>query len=104
MSTSTGQGATVVQAPHLFTDTTSEPSNLLHHDTMSGYGFTTSSTTMTCRTAMMIVLTHEQRGKLAIGSTLGPFLSIFVHLDTITRHLPLHTIKGEGGTLNGEER
>jgi hypothetical protein len=52
----------------------------------------------------MTVLTHEQRGKLAIGSTLGPFLSIFVHLDTITRHLPLHTIKGEGGTLNGEER
>jgi hypothetical protein len=44
MSASTGQGATAVQAPHLFAGTTSGPRNLLHHDTMSEYGFTASST------------------------------------------------------------
>jgi hypothetical protein len=43
---------------------------------------------------------HELRGKLGIGSTLEPFLSIFIHQDTVTRPLPLHTIKGEGGTIN----
>jgi hypothetical protein len=48
------------------------------------------------------VRTHELRGKLAIGSTLGPFLSIFVHPNTVTRPLPLHTINGEGGTLDRE--
>jgi hypothetical protein len=55
-------------------------------------------------TTTTTVRMHEQRGKLAIGSTLGPFLSIFVLPDTVTRPLPLHTIKGQGGTLNGGER
>jgi hypothetical protein len=36
----------------------------------------TDTTTTTMRA-------HEQRGKLAIGSTLGPFLSIFIHPDTV---------------------
>jgi hypothetical protein len=49
---------------------------------------------------MMTVRMHELRGKLGIGSNLGHFLSIFVHPDTITRPLPLHTIQGEGGTLD----
>jgi hypothetical protein len=48
----------------------------------------------------MTVRMHKLRGKLGIGSTLGPSLSIFVHLDTVTRPLPLHTIKGEGETLD----
>jgi hypothetical protein len=55
-----------------------------------------TSTTVTVRM-------HEQRGKLAIGSTLGPFLSIFVYPDTVTRSLPWHTIKGEGGTFDREK-
>jgi hypothetical protein len=71
---------------------------------MSGYGLAASTmihlqprrATTTTTTMRM----HELRGKLGIGSTLGPFLSIFVHPDTATRPLPLHTIKGEGGTLN----
>jgi hypothetical protein len=49
---------------------------------------------------MMTVRMHELRGKLGIESTLGPFLSIFVHLDTVTRPLPLHTIKGEREILD----
>jgi hypothetical protein len=32
--------------PHLFTDAASGPRNPLHHDTMSGYGLTASSTAM----------------------------------------------------------
>jgi hypothetical protein len=104
MSTSTGQGATAVQAPHLFTDAASRPQNLLHYDNVSGYSLAASTVihlwprhaTTTTTTVRM----HVLRGKLAIGGTLGPFLSIFVHPDTVTRPLPLHTIKGEGGTLN----
>jgi hypothetical protein len=45
---------------------------------------------------------HELRGKLVIGSTLGPFLSIFIHPNAVTQPLSLHTIKGEGGTLDRE--
>jgi hypothetical protein len=48
MSTSTERGAKVVQAPHLFAGTVSGPRNLLHRDTVSGYGFTASSTVMAC--------------------------------------------------------
>jgi hypothetical protein len=44
MSTSTGRGATVAQAPHLFVSIDSGPQNLLHHDIVSGYGFAASST------------------------------------------------------------
>jgi hypothetical protein len=54
-------------------------------------------------TTTTTVQIHELRGKLAIGSTLGPFISIFVHPDTVTRPLPLHTIKGEGGILDKKE-
>jgi hypothetical protein len=43
---------------------------------------------------------HELREKLGIGSTLGPFLSIFVHPNIVTQPLPLYTIKEEGGTLD----
>jgi hypothetical protein len=57
-------------------------------------------------TTTTTVRMHELRGKLEIRSTLGPFLSTFVYSDTVTRPLSLHTIKGEGGTLdrktNGE--
>jgi hypothetical protein len=51
-------------------------------------------------TVMMTVRTHELRGKLGIESTLGHSLSIFVHQNVVTRPLPLHTIKGEEGTLD----
>jgi hypothetical protein len=47
MSTSTGRGAMAVQAPHLFADATSGPRNLLHHDTVLGYGLAASTAT-TC--------------------------------------------------------
>jgi hypothetical protein len=105
MSTSTGQGATAVQALHLFAGATSGPRNLVHHDTMSGYGLAVSTVIHlqprhTTTTTMTTVRTHEPRGRVGIGSTLRPFLSIFVHPDTVTRLLPLHTIKGEGGTLD----
>jgi hypothetical protein len=47
---------------------------------------------------------HKHKGKLAIGSTLGPFLSIFIDPDTVTRSLPLHTIKGrEGPSTEGRD-
>jgi hypothetical protein len=104
MFTSTGWGATAVQAPHLFTGAALGPWNLLHHDSMSGYGLVTSTVIhLQPRHAITTTTTvrmHELRGKLGIGSILGPFLSIFVHPDTITWPLPLHTIKGEGGNLN----
>jgi hypothetical protein len=51
-------------------------------------------------TTMTTVRMHELKGKLGIGSTLGHFLSIFVHPNKVTRPLPLHTIKGERGTLD----
>jgi hypothetical protein len=51
-------------------------------------------------TTTMTVRTHELRGKLGIGSTLWHSLFIFVHPNAVTRPLPLHTIKGEGGTLD----
>jgi hypothetical protein len=51
-------------------------------------------------TTTMTVRMHELRGKLAIGSNLGPFLSIFIYPDIVTQPLPLHTIKWEGGTLD----
>jgi hypothetical protein len=47
MSASIGRGATAIQAPHLFVDTVSWLRNLLRHDNVSGYGFTTSSTATT---------------------------------------------------------
>jgi hypothetical protein len=71
---------------------------------MSGYGLAASTVIhLQPRHATItttIVRMHELRGKVGIGSTLGLFLSIFVHPDTVTRPLPLHTIKGEGGTLD----
>jgi hypothetical protein len=81
MSTSMGWGATAIHAPHLFVGAASGPRNLLHHDTMLGYGLTASTvihlqpqqTTTTTTTVRM----NELRGKLAIESTLGSFLSIF---------------------------
>jgi hypothetical protein len=104
MSTSTGRGATAVQAPHLFAGAASGPRNLLHHDTVSGYGLAASTMIhlqpQHATAATTTVRMHKLREKLIIGSTLGPFLSIFVHLDTVTRPLLLHTIKGEGGTLD----
>jgi hypothetical protein len=48
MSISTGQGATDIQAPYLFTGAASGPQNLLHHDTVSGYGLAMSFTATTC--------------------------------------------------------
>jgi hypothetical protein len=104
MSTSTGRGATAVQAPQLFADAASGPRNLLHHDTVLGYGLA-ASTVIHLQprhvvTTTTIVRLHELIGKLAIGSTLGHFLSIFIHPYIVTRPLPLHTIKGEGGTLD----
>jgi hypothetical protein len=101
-----GRGATAVQAPHLFIDVASGPRKLLHHDTASRYGLAASivihlqpwHATTTTTTVRM----HELRGKLGLGSTLGPFLSIFLHPDTVTRPLPLHTIKGEGETHDRE--
>jgi hypothetical protein len=99
-----GRGATVVQALHLFAGAASGPRNLLHHDTVSGYGLAASSVIHLqprhATTTTMTLRMHEPRGKLSIGSTLGPFLSIFVHPDIVTRPLPLHTIKGEGGILD----
>jgi hypothetical protein len=49
---------------------------------------------------MTTVRMHKLRGKLGIGSTLGHSLSIFVHPNVVTRPLPLHIIKGKGGTLD----
>jgi hypothetical protein len=43
-TTSTGRGATAVQPPYLFVDAVLGPQNLLHHDTVSGYGLAASST------------------------------------------------------------
>jgi hypothetical protein len=92
--------------PHLFVGAASGPRNLLHHDTASGYGLAASTVIHLqprhATTTTMTVRMHELRGKLGLGSTLGSFLSIFVHPDTVTRPLPLHTIKGEGGTLDRE--
>jgi hypothetical protein len=51
-------------------------------------------------TAMMTMRMQKLRGKLGIGSTLGHSLSIFVHPNAVTWPLPLHTLKGEGGTLD----
>jgi hypothetical protein len=99
-----GRGATAVQAPYLFAGAASGPRNLLHHDTMSRYGLAASTVINLqpwhATTTMMTVRMHELRGNLGIGSTLGPFLSIFVHPDIVTRPLPLHTIKREGRTLD----
>jgi hypothetical protein len=99
-----GTGSNSHPDPHLFIGAASGPHNLLHHDTVSGYGLAASTVihlqpqhgTTTTTTVRM----HRLRGKLGIGSTLGPFLSIFVHPNIVTRPLPLHTIKGEGGTLD----
>jgi hypothetical protein len=44
MSASIGRRATADQAHHLFVGVALGPQNLLHHDTVLGYGFTTSST------------------------------------------------------------
>jgi hypothetical protein len=99
-----GTGSNGRPGPHLFTGAALGLRNPLHHDTMSGYGLVTSTvihlqprhaTTMTTTVRM-----HELRGKLGIGSTLRPFISIFIHPDTVTRPLPLYTIKGEGRTLD----
>jgi hypothetical protein len=52
MSTSTGRGATVVQAFYLFAGAALGPQNFLHHDTVSRYGIAASnydiSTATTC--------------------------------------------------------
>jgi hypothetical protein len=106
MSSSMGRGATAVQAPHLFAGVASGPRNLLHHDIASGYGLAASTVIhlqprhATTTTTTTTVRMYELRRKLGIGSTLGSFLFIFVHPNTVTRPLPLHTIKGEGGTLD----
>jgi hypothetical protein len=71
---------------------------------VSGYGLAVSTVIHLqprhATTTTTTLRTHEPRGRLGIGSTLGHFLSIFIHLDTVTRSLSLHTIKGEGGTLD----
>jgi hypothetical protein len=100
-----GTGSNGRPGPHLFTGAASGPRNLLHRDTMSGYGLVASTVihlqprhaTTTTTTVQM----HELGGKLAIGRS---FLSIFVHPDTVTRPLPLYAIKGEGGTLDKKRR
>jgi hypothetical protein len=77
--------------PYLFADAVSGPRNLLHHDTVSSTATPCHHRDDDC--ALLI-------GKLRIGSTLGHSLSIFVHPNVVTRPLPLHTIKGERGTLD----
>jgi hypothetical protein len=68
---------------------------------MSGYGIATSSTATACHHHNDDCANAQ---KLGIGSTLGHLLSIFVHPNAVTRPLPLHTIKGEEGTLDQGER
>jgi hypothetical protein len=104
MPTSTRRGAMAVQAPHLFASANSGPRNLLHNDTVSRYALAASTVIHLqlrhATTTMTTVRMHELRGKLGIKSILGSFLSIFIYPDTVTRPLPLHTIKREGGTLD----
>jgi hypothetical protein len=57
---------------HLFVGAALGPQNLLHHDTVSGYGLIASSTAMACHNDDC-----ANAQKLGIGSTLGHLLSIF---------------------------
>jgi hypothetical protein len=95
-----GMGSNDRPGPYLFTGVALGPRSLLHHDTMLGYGLTASTVIHLqprhSTTTTTIVQMHELRGKLGIGSTLGPFLSIFVHSDNVTRPLPFAYYKRGG--------
>jgi hypothetical protein len=105
MSTSMGWRATVVQAPFTFSS-----AQLQGHEILfimipcQGMASPRHLQPWPATIATMIVRIHELRGKLGIGSTLGHYLSIFIHPNDVTRPLSLHTIKGEGGTLDQRER
>jgi hypothetical protein len=84
MSASMGRGATAIQAPTFLL------AQLQGHEIFfimtPCQGMASSRHLQPWQaTAMMTTMRmHELRGKLAIGSTLGPFLSIFVRPNTIT--------------------
>jgi hypothetical protein len=90
--------------PHLFAGAASGPRNLYHHDTMSGYGFITSTTAMAGHHHDDDYANARTKRKASNRNHLRAFSFYFRTSRYCNLTFRLHTIKGERGTLNRGER